>query len=111
MMFLITMLHHLYHHEIKMRPPTTDYCGITSHDEIHGDNGNLDEVLRNPSTLINIIEPHDVITNQCITSDSEVVFDESRVPEIVQENISYLSSTSVSHLAANPAYSTLLLRY
>ena len=52
MMFLITMLHHLYHHEIKMRPPTTDYCGITSHDEIHGDNGNLDEVLRNPSTLI-----------------------------------------------------------
>ena len=86
--------------------PTTN-CGTTSHDEIQGDDGNLDEVLHDLSTVPNI-EPHDVIMDQCTVyaSDSEVAFDESRVPEIIQENISYLPSTSVSHLAANPAYGT-----
>ena len=86
-------------------PMTT--CGTTSHDEIQGDNENLDEVLRDPSTVPNI-DPHDVNMNQCTVyeSDSEVAFDESRVPEIIQENISYLPSTSVSHFAANPAYGT-----
>ena len=84
----------------------TTNCGTISHDEIHGSNGNLDEVLHDTSTVPNI-EPHNVIMNQCaMYADSEVAFDESRVPEIIQENISYLPSTSVSQLAANPAYST-----
>ena len=84
-------------------------CGTTSHDEIQGDNGNLDEVLCDPSTVQGPnIEPHDVIMDQCTAyaSHSEGAFDESRVPKTIQENISYLPNFSVSHLAANPAYGT-----
>lgn len=76
-------------------------------------NGNRDESLQqlqrslkdDDVSIVSNVEANNNTASLHPLVDLEEISDDSRVPRL-QENVSYLPSTSVSHLTTNPAYGT-----